>query len=141
MNTSARAVTKLNRIFIVLVILSNTFGNFLLAQGMDQMPDFMAVSFLSYTTSLLTNLYFWGGVALLIIWMVAQLTMFTWADLSYVLPVTASGYIVTALLSKYLLHEYISAGRWAGILLITIGSMLVYTTPVRTTTHQKGAEQ
>lgn len=137
MNLSARA--QLNRVFIVLVILSNTFGNFLLAEGMNQMPDFFRSSFLSYAASIVTNPYFLGGVALLIVWMVAQLTMFTWADLSYVLPVTASGYMVTALLSKYLLYEYISVGRWTGILLITAGSMLVYTTPPRTIAHQKGA--
>ena len=139
LNLSTRA--NLNRIFILLVVLSNTFGNFLLADGMNQMPNFSTTSFLSYTTALLSNPYFLSGVALLAVWMGAQLTMFTWADLSYVLPVTASGYVLTALLSKYLLHEYISIGRWAGILLITFGSMLVYNTPTRTIPKPQGAAQ
>jgi uncharacterized membrane protein len=122
----------INRIFIVLVVFSNTFGNFLLAKGMHQMPDFMTVPFLSYAASISTNLYIIGGVALLVAWMIAQLSMFTWADLSYVLPVTASGYVLTALLSKFFLGEHISAARWTGIVFITIGSMLVSMTPLRT---------
>jgi transporter family protein len=122
----------INRIFVVLVIFSNTFGNFLLAKGMNQMPDFMATPFLSYVASISTNLYIIGGVALLVAWMIAQLSMFTWADLSYVLPVTASGYVLTAFLGKFLLGEHVSAARWIGVLLITIGSMLVSMTPLRT---------
>ena len=124
--------STINRIFIVLVIFSNTFGNFLLAKGMNQMPDFMAVAFLSYAASISTNPYIIGGVALLVAWMIAQLSMLTWADLSYVLPVTASGYVLTAILSKFFLGEHISLGRWTGILFITIGSMLVSMTPLRT---------
>src|SRR5690242_14065081 len=71
----------INRIFVVLVVFSNTFGNFLLAKGMNQMPDFMITPFLSYVASISTNLYIIGGVALLVAWMIAQLSMFTWADL------------------------------------------------------------
>ena len=123
---------NLNRIFIALVVISNSFGNILLAEALDRMPPFLATPFAHYALSILSNPYFIGGVALLAVWMLAQLTMFTWADLSYVLPVTASGYILTALLSRYMLNEHISVGRWAGIALITVGSMLASTTPVRT---------
>jgi drug/metabolite transporter (DMT)-like permease len=114
------------------VILSNTFGNCLLAIGMQHMPDFMGTPLLSYLLALLGNPWIISGTALLTLWMVSQLTMFTWADLSYVLPVTASGYMVTAILGKWLLGEQITAMRWGGTVLITIGSMIVSRTPVRT---------
>jgi hypothetical protein len=42
--------------------------------------------------------------------------MFTWADLSYVPPMTASAYAFTAILGKFFLGEQISAERWAGTL-------------------------
>jgi drug/metabolite transporter (DMT)-like permease len=38
-----------------------------------------------------------------------------------VLPSTAFGYVVVALLSRYWLHETITLYRWAGILLIVCG--------------------
>jgi bacterial/archaeal transporter family protein len=126
---------RINRIFVVLVVLSNTFGNFALAQGMGLMPAFGSVSLVQYILLMATNWHLIVGVALLGAWMVAQLTMLTWADLSYVLPVTASGYILTAFLGKFFLHEHISAGRWLGVVLIAIGSMLASMTPIQTVPH------
>lgn len=120
-----------NQIFIVLVVISNAFGNLLLGAGVKQMPDYQHVSTFTYALTLFTNLWIVAGILLLIVWMVAQLSMFTWADLTYVLPVTASGYILTAILSKFLLNETISYARWAGIALISLGVVFVTDTPPR----------
>lgn len=120
-----------NRIFIALVVISNAVGNLLLGAGVKEMPDLGATSPFGYALSLFTNLWVLAGIALLIVWMVAQLTMFTWADLSYVLPVTASGYILTAGLSKIFLGESISPARWAGVVLISLGVVFVADTPPR----------
>jgi drug/metabolite transporter (DMT)-like permease len=130
-----------NHIFIPLVILSNTFGNCLLAIGMQHMPDFLGTSLLPYVLGLISSPWILSGTALLALWMVAQLSMFTWADLSYVLPVTASGYIVTAILGKWILGEQVSNIRWAGTLLITFGSMLVSRTPVSTKPRFRGRDR
>jgi uncharacterized membrane protein len=61
------------------------------------------------------------GIALLIGFFASYLTALSWADLTYVLPATAFGNVIVALLSKYWLNEPISIERWAGIVLITIG--------------------
>lgn len=127
-----------NRIFIVLIVLSNTVGNLLLAIGMKHMPAFQAVSPQGYFLTLLESYWILGGVALLIVWMVAQLSMFTWADLTYVLPVTASAYVITAILSKFFLNDQISIERWAGIVLISVGVMFVSETPERTKPEPEG---
>jgi drug/metabolite transporter (DMT)-like permease len=118
-----------NRIFIALVVISNTVGTVLLGRGMSQLPDFTPQRALGYIGSFLTNPWIVFGVLLLMVWMAAQLSMFTWADLSYVLPVTASYYILTALLSRFFLGERISVTRWAGIAVISLGVMLVAETP------------
>ncbi len=124
------AVLKLrNPIFIALLVISNTLGNLFVALGMNAMPEFRPDQFLHYARSILSNGWFLGGVLLLIFWMVAQLSMFTWADLSYVLPMTASAYAFTAILGKFFLGEQISAERWAGIVLISFGVLLVAETP------------
>ncbi|MGB6942266.1 MAG: hypothetical protein WBE37_07735 [Bryobacteraceae bacterium] len=93
------------------------------------MPEFRPDHFLNYTRSILSSGWFVGGVLLLILWMIAQLSMFTWADLSYVLPMTASAYAFTAILGKFFLGEQISAERWAGIVWISFGVVLVAETP------------
>ncbi len=62
-----------------------------------------------------------GGIALLIGFFACYLTALSWADLTFVLPATAFGNVIVALLSKFWLHETISWQRWAGIVLITVG--------------------
>jgi drug/metabolite transporter (DMT)-like permease len=58
---------------------------------------------------------------LLIGFFASYLTALSWADLTFVLPATAFGNVIVALLSRFWLHEAISPERWAGILLITVG--------------------
>ena len=64
------------------------------------------------------------GVVLLIVWTLSQMALLSWADLSYVVPVTAIGYVLNALAGKYLLAEDVSSPQWTGIVLITAGVIL-----------------
>ena len=65
------------------------------------------------------------GVVLLILWMASRMALLSWADLSYVLPVTSVGYVLVALAGRILLHEQITTRRWSGIALIMGGVALV----------------
>ena len=65
------------------------------------------------------------GILFLIAFFAAYMSALSWADLTYVLPATAFGYVVTAFLSRVFLHEAVSPWRWAGVLLITCGVGLV----------------
>ena len=102
------------------VVFSNVFGNFFLKRGM---PANLPTP-LSYVTALFQP---WAalGVALLILWMMSRMTLLSWADLSYVLPVTSIGYVLVALTGRFLLNEEITLRRWAGIALIMSGVALV----------------
>lgn len=126
-----------NAVFFVIVICGDTLGNLLLAIGVSVMPDLSVTPFWHFVASLLVNLRLLGGTALLAMAMLSRLSLYTWADLTYVLPVTASGYVITALLSKFVLHEYISDRRWIGVVLISLGVMIVARTPFDTK-HSKG---
>ena len=66
---------------------------------------------------------------LLIGFFASYLTALSWADLTYVLPATAFGNVIVALLSRFWLHEPISLERWAGIVLITLGVSFVASGP------------
>ncbi|HLJ55204.1 MAG TPA: EamA family transporter [Chthonomonadaceae bacterium] len=48
-----------------------------------------------------------------------------WADLSFVLPLTAVSYLLGALLARYYLHETVTQTRWIGALIITAGVVIV----------------
>ena len=103
-----------------LVICANVFGNFFLKLGMPAtLPtplDYITVLFRP-TVAL--------GVALLILWLLSRMALLSWADLSYVLPVTSVGYVLVAIVGHVLLNEQITSRRWAGILLIMAGVALV----------------
>jgi drug/metabolite transporter (DMT)-like permease len=102
------------------VILSNVFGNFFMKRGM---PSVLPTP-LSYITVLFQP-WVTLGVALLILWMLSRMALLSWADLSYVLPVTSVGYVLVALAGRVLLNEQITSKRWAGIALIVAGVALV----------------
>jgi uncharacterized membrane protein len=91
------------------VVVTNVLGNLLLSIGVKE-PN-VAVGVL--------------GVTLLIAWTLSRITLMSWADLSYILPVTSVGYILTALAGKFFLAEQISATRWCGTLLIVAGMAVV----------------
>jgi drug/metabolite transporter (DMT)-like permease len=65
------------------------------------------------------------GMVCLAVFFYSYLTALSWADLTFVLPATAFGYVVTTFLSRVFLHEDVSSWRWAGVLLITCGVGLV----------------
>jgi len=126
MTASSSRLRLKTRMVAVVVILSNVLGNFFLSRGMrsGETPDVLLAVFLNPWVML--------GVSLLILWMLARMTLLSWADLTYVLPVTALGYVLTALMGRVFLGEHVSLGRWAGIALIVAGVGLVGGTPIRT---------
>jgi drug/metabolite transporter (DMT)-like permease len=77
------------------------------------------------------------GVLLLILWLACRMALLSWADLSYVLPVTSVGYVLVALAGRIMLNEQISAKRWLGILLIMGGVALVGGSTAPQTTKPK----
>ena len=103
-----------------LVSISAPLGDTLLSRGMTSMPPISLAHPLSLISAVFTP-WIAAGIALLIAFFASYLTALSWADLTYVLPATAFGNVIVALLSKYWLHESISWQRWAGIALITVG--------------------
>ena len=129
----ARRITAKTKAFTALVVVSNVTGNSALTHGMHQLGD------IGYSPLALIGALFhpWValGVALLILWTLSHMALLSWADLSYVLPVTSIAYVLVALVGRFALHEQVSLARWAGIGLIMIGVTLVGRTAPRTTSH------
>jgi drug/metabolite transporter (DMT)-like permease len=119
-------------IFAVVVVFSNVFGNFFLKRGM---PPALGTP-LEYFT-VLFHPWVALGVVLLIVWLLSRMVLLSWADLSYVLPVTAVGYVLVAVVGKVLLNEQITMKRWAGIGLIVAGVALVSGGSAPQTAHPK----
>lgn len=111
------------RLLTLVVIVTNVAGNALLSAGMNSGGSVLA--------ALLTPAAL-AGVALLIVWTLTRITLMSWADLSYILPVTASGYILTTAAAAILLREHVSLTRWIASALIFAGIVLAGATDPQT---------
>jgi len=133
MNTPGRNGNRKTQILVLLVIITNVLGNVFLSHGMHEVGRLVSASPLDYLHAF-ANPWNMLGICVLVIWMLSDLALLSRADLSFVLPVTASAYVLVALLGHFLLHDHISWARWSGIVLITLGVILAEETPARTTT-------
>lgn len=119
------------RLMILVVVLSNVTGNLFLSFGMKQ-GGMAGGSLLEYVLAVFRP-WVLAGIVMLTLWMLSRMTLLSWADLSYVLPVTSIGYALSAMAGKLFLGEHISLLRWGAILLIVLGTSLV------SATHPDGA--
>ena len=111
-------------LFAILVICTNAFGNFFIARGMRSLPA------LGNPADLILAIFTpWVGlgIALLITWLLSRMMFLSFADLSYMLPLTSLGYVLSAVLGHVFLNEQITWQRWLGTALIMMGTMLVGT--------------
>ena len=131
----ARAkVTKLNTFLLLLaVVLFNAVGNLSLAWGMRHVSEAMALNPLGYIRAMM-NPFVALGIVLLICWLLARMTLLSWADLSFVLPLTGLGCILAAVFGKLFLGETVTLVHWSGTILICAGTAMVGSTDQQT--HQ-----
>jgi drug/metabolite transporter (DMT)-like permease len=113
------------------LVLLKPFGNLSLAWGLKHFPTALSFNAMPYLRALFEP-FVVLGIGMQILWVVMRMSLFSLADLSFVLPLTASGYLVTALLGKFLLHEEVSATRWLGIVLLFLGIVVAGSTSRRT---------
>jgi drug/metabolite transporter (DMT)-like permease len=122
------------------VIITNVIGNVTLSHGMRQVGSITRFDIEPYLRAFV-NGWVLIGVVVLAVWMLSELALLSRADLSFVLPVTSISYVLIAITGEFLLGEHISATRWAGILVITTGVVLVGETPPRTTDETEVEEE
>lgn len=117
---------------VALLVVLRPFGNLSLAWGTRHFSQMLAMNPFLYAKALV-NPYIALGIIVLCLVTLMRMALLSFADLSFVVPLTATGYILSTFLGKYFLREQVSMGRWLGTLLIFLGTVLVSTTSARTT--------
>jgi uncharacterized membrane protein len=102
------------------VAVFGSVGDSLLSRGMKEVGN-ISIHNLRAVFLALRDPWIVSGILLLFAFFAAYMTALSWADLTYVLPATSIGYVLLALIAKFILHEQVTPGRWLGILLITAG--------------------
>ena len=119
---------------LIAIMFTASVGDSLLARGMKQLGP-VDQHHLGLLWHALFNPSVDAGIVLLIGFFASYMTALSWADLTFVMPATAFGNVVIALLSHFWLHEHLSVSRWLGIVLITSAVGFVAGGPSRTEHH------
>jgi uncharacterized membrane protein len=112
---------------LLLVIFLKPFSNLFLAWGMKGMTAGVSMNPLFYVKAKLEPLVA-IGMLMQFFWLLLRMKLLSLADLSFVLPVTAAGYVITTFLGRVFLHEQVSTQRWIAVLLISVGTALAGST-------------
>lgn len=133
MSERSRGLARVRTLVVAtLAIVANAVGNLLLTLGVKSEAVLHQISGLALLKTIASP-YVIAGILFLLIWLGSRLLLLSWADLSFVAPVTAVGYVAAALIGKVFLHELVTLERWLACALISLGALLVGLTPEQTT--------
>jgi transporter family protein len=111
-------------IVIAIIVLADSAHDIFLTRGMKQVGGVSTIrpkELLLIARRVLSNKSFLIGFFFTVIYFFGFLAALSWADLSLVFPATSLVYVITTVGAKFILHERITRGRWAGILIVCLG--------------------
>ncbi len=109
------------------LIACSSLGEILSAKGMQQVGavSFRPRALLGAVWRMVRNPFLIAGVVALAVSFFSFISLLSYADLSFVVPLTAVGYITNTLGGRFFLRERIARARWQGTLLVTGGVALI----------------
>ena len=123
-------------VVLVPVIFAQATGNVFLSMTMKEIGSSNWLVLLSRAVE---SPALWLGTALLTFSFILFASALSWADLSFVVPAVSMEVVVNVMFANYFLNEVVSPTRWAGVLFISIGVILVLRSE-RQKTHRESEE-
>ncbi|HIK36826.1 MAG: EamA family transporter [Geminocystis sp.] len=117
-----------NILLLFVLVITQVLGDVCLSQAMKlygEVTSFSPAAVFAVIYYLLTSIWFYMGLGSLTVSWFIYLFAVSKMDLSYVLPIHASSYVINALLAWLLLGEIITPLRWFATLLISVGVFIV----------------
>ena len=121
-------MTARTAVFLVILVLAGQGGDISLSHAMKkigEVHDFNPWNLLRILGRTFRIGWMWLSIGLMAIAFFSLLALLSWANVSLVVPATASSYIVSSLGAKFLLGEHINKTRWLGVLIVCVGVAFV----------------
>jgi len=134
-SSGPKRVDLKTKLLTAFVVCTNVLGNFAMSWGMKHQAVDLGLSPFAYIRLIFTP-WVLLGTSLLILWLLSRMTLLGWADLSYVLPMTSIGYVLSAVLGKVFFGEQVTWQRWLGTVFIVAGIIFVGLTSANTTRQE-----
>lgn len=113
-------------LFILIPVTAAAIGQMILKVGMNQIGELkFSDGVFSMIWKLMTNAYVVGGLAFFGVNTFLWLVVLSREKLSFAYPMVAFAYVLTILLSKFILHEDVPLLRWAGLGVIICGILMI----------------
>ncbi len=115
-------------VLLFLVVCAGTMGELCVSRAMKtvgEVRDFSPASVVSVILRGIRVRWMWVGIALMATAFFSLLWVLSLANVSLVVPVTALSYAAGSIGGKIFLGEQVTRERWMGILLVSIGVILV----------------
>lgn len=103
-------------------------GQILVKRGMQQvgsLENYAPMALLLYLGQTVSNWYVILGTVLNTVFYVLFLAALSWTDVTVALPMTAIEYGFAALLAVIFLKEQVSPLRWAGVMFVILGVIII----------------
>jgi drug/metabolite transporter (DMT)-like permease len=118
------------RVIIVMTLAAAAaaLGQILVRRGMQEvgsLEHYAPMALMSYFGQALSNVDVVLGTILNAVFYFLFLAALSWADLTVALPMTALEYGIAAVLAVLILKEVVPPLRWAGIVLVVLGVVLI----------------
>jgi ceramide glucosyltransferase len=109
------------------LVVFSSLGELFSARAMKQIGDveFRFRAILQTIWRAMRNRSLWLAILFLATSFFSFLSLLSYADLSFVIPLTAITYLTNTVGARFLLREKISAARWMGTLLVTLGVSII----------------
>lgn len=114
--------------WVFVTVIAGTAGDLLSAKGMTlhgEIEDFGPMGMAHVLRYIVTHKLVVTGIVCNAISFLSFVALLSTAELSFAVPATALSYIFKTVLARWYLKEEIQWQRWAGILLITCGVVLI----------------
>jgi drug/metabolite transporter (DMT)-like permease len=112
------------------LVVGSTLGEIAMTHGMKatgEPESFRPSALVRFLRRAFCNAWFWTGIPLMALSFYALLVLLSWEPISLVIPASALSYVVGTFGAKYILREDVTFARWAGVILVCIGVLLVTT--------------
>jgi drug/metabolite transporter (DMT)-like permease len=111
------------------IIVAGTGGELCVSRAMKdigEIHDFRPRALLQFVWRSMQLPWMWAGVGMMSLGFFSLLTILSFRDVSFVVPVSALSYTAGAFGAQILLGERITRHRWLGIAIVTLGVTLVW---------------
>jgi uncharacterized membrane protein len=115
-------------VLLCLVVGAGTMGELCISRGMKtigEVRNFSPRNLVYVILQVIRVKWIWLGFSLETTAFFSLLWVLSFANVSMVVPVTSMSYAAGALGGKIFLRERVTRERWSGILLVTVGVILV----------------